>query len=248
MTKNGQRDDARLAAIKLEWWPGSDWKRWPPSPEYTTEPEKPASLHRYTNLAATIHLLRTKCITLLNPATWDDKNDAYFMAEYKRLMKAETALALCFTEQRETYHHWRVFSHGSDGVRIEFDRKKLLSTFAGDQQIRTGQVSYKLIKELSKLKSVALEDLPFLKRDPYKDECEFRVVYVDKKKALQHQDYYIEIGWIKQITLSPWMSKGLAKSVKETLRSIDECSRLKVYRSTLIENEAWKAVTSRIRG
>jgi hypothetical protein len=22
-----------LAAIKLEWWPGSDWNRWPPSSE-----------------------------------------------------------------------------------------------------------------------------------------------------------------------------------------------------------------------
>jgi hypothetical protein len=51
-------------------------------------PEQPASLHRYTNLAATIHMLCTKCITLLNPATWDDKNDAYFMAEYKRTVVA----------------------------------------------------------------------------------------------------------------------------------------------------------------
>jgi hypothetical protein len=42
------------------------------------------TLHRFTNLAAAIHMLRTRTITLLDPNTWDDKNDAYFMAEYKR--------------------------------------------------------------------------------------------------------------------------------------------------------------------
>src|SRR6516164_3658196 len=39
---------------------------------------------------------RTKTITLSNPATWDDRNDAYFMAEYKRKVDAKTILALCF--------------------------------------------------------------------------------------------------------------------------------------------------------
>src|SRR5271168_383175 len=33
MTETGPRDDAKLAAIKLEWWPRSDWNRWPPSLE-----------------------------------------------------------------------------------------------------------------------------------------------------------------------------------------------------------------------
>src|SRR3954447_25677075 len=31
--KTGPRDDTKLAAIKLEWWPRSDWNRWPPSLE-----------------------------------------------------------------------------------------------------------------------------------------------------------------------------------------------------------------------
>jgi hypothetical protein len=33
MTKTGPRDDTKLAAIKLEWWPRSDGNRWPPSLE-----------------------------------------------------------------------------------------------------------------------------------------------------------------------------------------------------------------------
>jgi hypothetical protein len=56
---------------------------------------------RYTNLAAAIHLLRKKTITLLSPATWDDRNDAFCMAEYQRILGFKTALALCFAESNE---------------------------------------------------------------------------------------------------------------------------------------------------
>ena len=100
------------------------------------------------------------------------------MAEYKRIKKAKTVLALCFAESKETYHHWRVLSNGSDGVCIEFDKNKLLSIFEEDTQIRKGYVKYKLIKEIRGLPSIGLEDLPFLKRYPYRDEREYRVVTV----------------------------------------------------------------------
>ena len=33
MTKTGPRDHGSLAAIRLEWWPRSNWNRWPPSSE-----------------------------------------------------------------------------------------------------------------------------------------------------------------------------------------------------------------------
>jgi hypothetical protein len=182
----------------------------------------------------------------LNPATWDDKNDAYFMAEYKRYKNAKTVLALCFAECKETYHHWRVYSNGPDGVCIEFNKEKLLSTFAGDRQVKHDYVDYKLIKDLGKLKSVKLEELPFLKRYPYGDEREYRIVYVDTKHAEEHKDYSIEIKWIRRITLSPWMPKALGDSVKRTLKSINGNSSLDIVRSTLVENERWKKLTTRV--
>ena len=41
------------------------------------------TLRRYTNLASALHILQNRCLTLLSPETWDDRNDAYFMSEYK---------------------------------------------------------------------------------------------------------------------------------------------------------------------
>lgn len=203
-------------------------------------------LYRYTNLASAIHLLKTKSLTLLNPATWDDRNDSYFMAEYKRLKKAETVLALCFAESTETYHHWRVFSNGADGVRIEMDKEKIVSDFKNLENIKIGNVEYKRIKDVDQMKIVDVEKLPFLKRHPYGDEREFRIVYSSPKETIEHKGYSISLGWITQITLSPWMSPALVSSVKDTLKTIDGCSSLKIYQSTLVSNETWKSLTARV--
>jgi hypothetical protein len=138
------------------------------------------SLRRYTNLAATFHLLSSRKITLLDPSNWEDKNDAYFMAQYKKLKNAGSVLALCFAESSETYHHWRVFSHGHDGVCIEFKKDVLLDSFSGDARTRADNVRYKLLKDLRELKNtIEIDDIPFIKRSAYKDEREFRIVFTD---------------------------------------------------------------------
>jgi hypothetical protein len=201
---------------------------------------------RYTNLASTIHLLSRRTITLLNPATWDDKNDAYYMAEYQRIRQAQSVLALCFTESAETYHHWRVFSHGTDGVRIDFRKDRLLTVWAGDETVRAEPVEYKQIKELRSQAELSVEELPFLKRYPYRNEEEFRVVFVGMDDTEEFKDYPIDLGCIRRITLSPWMPSALAASVKETLKLLPGCADMEISHSTLTENEVWKSFTARI--
>ncbi len=203
------------------------------------------TFRRYTNLAAAIHMLRHKTITLLNPDTWDDWNDAYFMAEYKRQKGAASVLALCFAECDETYHHWRVFSHGTDGVCIEFDRKRLLSMFAGDSLVRHGYVKYRLIDTLNRT-GIKMEDLPFLKRRGYRDEKEYRVIFVDDNNVIHSQEYEIDLAWIIKIVLSPWIPIRLGMSVRDNLKEIDGCSHLPIGRSTLINSDQWRKLADRV--
>jgi hypothetical protein len=202
------------------------------------------TLRRYTNLAATIHVLQSRSITLLNPIFWDDRNDAYFMNSYRERKGAKTVLALCFAEAFETYQHWKVFSHGADGICIEFDKDKLLTAFEGDDRIKTDSVKY---EKISDMKNVAVKDdeLPFLKRYPYQDEKEFRIVYTDSEEIVDSKSFTIELNALGRIYLSPWMPIPLSKSVVTTLRSIRGWSHLKVFRSTLIENEKWKTIAGR---
>ena len=197
------------------------------------------ALYRYTNLAATIHLLRTKKITFLDPATSDDRNDAFYLEQYKAHKRAKAVLALCFSQAEQRYHHWRIFSNGADGVCVEFDKTKLLLSFEGNTGIVHRSVEYRLVGQVKRAPPVDM--LPFLKRKPYEDEREYRLIYLDREKAVESREYGIELACIKQITLSPWMPRALSTPVKETLKSIRGCSRLAIVRSTLIENERWKA-------
>jgi hypothetical protein len=136
------------------------------------------------------------------------------MAEYKRIVSARTVLALCFAESNETYHHWRVFSHGGDGVCVIFDKERLLSAFEGDKLIRQRSVSYKPISEIEKIKSFDAEELPFMKRSAYKDEKEYRVIYVDKRSSKDYLPYQINIDSVDRIVLNRWMAVPLYKAVK----------------------------------
>jgi hypothetical protein len=168
------------------------------------------------------------------------------MSEYKRLKGAKTVLAICLAEREETYHHWRLFSHGADGVCLEFDREKLLSALARAKGVRHQLVDYELVTNANKMADVDLERLPFLKRWPYGDEREYRAVYVDTERELPSYPIPIDLTSITRITLSPWLAPGLVAVVKEVLKSRPGCSSIKVYRSTLIDNEEWKKLTGRV--
>jgi hypothetical protein len=201
------------------------------------------SLRRYTNLAATLDVLQKRRLTLLSPSTWDDRNDAFFMSAFKARTNARSVLALCFAEASETYHHWRVFSHGSDGVCIELDKEALIGSLGGDKRIRYGTVTYKMINDVS-AGGVETKDLPFLKRYPYRDEKEFRLLYIDMEEIKEFHYVPISLQNIVRVTLSPWMPKPLSDTVVETLRGLEDCGGLAIYRSTLIENERWKRVAN----
>lgn len=154
-------------------------------------------LHRYTSLPIALDILSQKRITLLSPETWEDRNDAYYLERYREEMKFRSVLAICFSTKIETFHHWRIFSHGSAGVRVEFEREKLLQAINGMSGFRSGKVMYKYIRELQEEKP-NIQDWPFLKRKPFEAEAEFRIVYQTKKDARRSMDVPIDISAIKQ--------------------------------------------------
>src|SRR5207247_8068288 len=109
-------------------------------------------LRRYSSVASLLALLQDKKLTLLSPSLWEDRNDAFYMGEYKSKKELRTLLALCFTESDESYHHWRVFTHGADGVCIHFKREALLQALPIGHQLVAGPVTYRKIADLPRLK------------------------------------------------------------------------------------------------
>ena len=196
---------------------------------------------RYTDIPALIYLLRERKITLLDPASWDDKNDSYFLSLYRQKKDLKSVLALCFTPAFETYHHWRVFAGGSSGACIRFDRAKLLKAVKKQPGVTAKTVRYLTLSGIRDLE-VKTRELPFLKRSAYEDEREFRIIYESSAKKDNSLDIAIPLACIERITLSPWIPSALSDHVKGTIKEIEGCNSMKVYRSTLISNESWKAL------
>ncbi|MEP6810640.1 MAG: DUF2971 domain-containing protein [Chthoniobacterales bacterium] len=129
-------------------------------------------------------------MTLLDPETWDDKNDAHFLAVYKQKKKLITVLAACFTKAPETYHHWRVFANGSSGVCLTFKGPELLRALFEIPGVRAEHVTYLTLKDIRQ-KSLHASELPFLKRIAFEHEEEFRVIYESSLGKFPKLDIYI---------------------------------------------------------
>jgi hypothetical protein len=200
------------------------------------------SLFRYTSLPVLIDILTNKHLTLLSPSKWPDRNDAYSLELYRSRSKASHVLAICFTTREETCHHWSVFSQGDAGARIEFHKQELLAAIDGNDLI-TRDVDYREIPAVEK-NTITTQDLPFLKRAPYRDEGEFRFIYISNDNT-EFKNVAIPLNCIKRVTLSPWLHSSIAPSVKSLLKKIDGCTDMDIYRSTLLENNRWKSALAK---
>ncbi|WP_156894653.1 DUF2971 domain-containing protein [Janthinobacterium sp. 1_2014MBL_MicDiv] len=203
----------------------------------------PATLRRYTDLTSLLHILSSGEITLLDPKSWDDRNDAYFMSQYKEYKGLKSILALCFSEVPETYHHWHVFSKGPSGICIRFNGEKLLEKIKRQNGISFESIEYLTLKDAQNY-HFTVERLPFLKRAGYKPEGEFRVIYESKKKELPFINIPITRECIRDIILSPWLHDDLYESAKKAVQSVNGFENMKVLRSTLISNDTWKKYAS----
>jgi len=195
---------------------------------------------RYTTLPYLFDMLHNKRITLLDPSSWEDKNDAYFVKTYKEKRKLKSVLAVCFAKASEAYPHWKIYSGTTSGVCIEFDEYKLLNSFNGDDFIPK-IVRYETIDTLEK-NPPKIDDLPFTKRYAYKGEEEFRVIYISATEEIKIKHVDINLDCINKISINSWIDEVSRKSIEKTIQNIPGCEKIKVIKSTVTENKRWKKV------
>jgi hypothetical protein len=202
---------------------------------------RPNCLRRYTELPALLHLLAARKITLLDPRSWDDRNDSHYLEVYRKRQSLKAVLALCFTETTESYHHWRVFADGPSGVCIVFKGPELINAVKRQKGIRFGRVKYLTLETLrAKSNPLATRHLPFRKRWAFAHEVEYRMIYDSPTKSISALDIVIPLSCIERVTLSPWLAEPLKPTLRDIVHSIPGCSSVKVARSTLISNDEWK--------
>lgn len=198
-------------------------------------------LRRYTTLPYLLDILYNKRLALLDPSTWEDKNDSYYLDLYKTKKKLKSLLALCFADAPETYQHWKIYAGNTSGVCIEFDRDKLLAKIETDKGLISNPIEYKSIAKLQE-EPITIHALPFIKRYAFKDEQEFRIIYENCVEDVKIKYFSILPDDINCILINPWVNKSVFNTIHSIIKKIEGCDGISVRKSTVVENENWKKI------
>lgn len=202
--------------------------------------KKITKLNRFTTLPVLLDLLQRQKLTLLDPKSWEDKNDSEIILEYKSKKKIKNLFAICLSHGDETIHHWKTFSNGSSGCLIEFDAQKLFAIIDKIPNLRHKEVIYRKLSDIeSKIASLKIDDIPFTKRWPYRCEEEYRIIVENDNETDKVFDIEITLDIIKRITINQQMPETIYKTIKEYLKGLKGNPESRINRSTLFENKRW---------
>jgi len=193
-------------------------------------------LNRFTTIPFAIDLLERSKLVLINPVYWEDFNDRATVEIFKEVSKKQSIYALCLTDQNETIHHWNAFANGAEGCCIEFSPRKLFVFLQKIDGLTHGKVLYTRIQDL-KRSTFETAQLPYLKRDPYKNENEYRLIYTNDSAQQKLFEIDIDLSIIRRITITNNISKEAFEILKAKLQQLHP--GLKVYQSTIYNNAVW---------
>lgn len=194
-------------------------------------------LNRYTSLPILLDMLKRKRLVLLDPSSWEDKNDSEIMLEFKKRKRVQKLFALCFSSGDETIHHWKTFADGTSGCCIQFDAEKLISLLNKIRGVRYGPVVYKKLNEL-KDATIDIEQIPFTKRWPYRCEEEFRIIWNGRSKYDSYEIPF-DLRIINKVTINQRMPEQIYETIKDYLREAFKQPEQRINRSTLYQNRIW---------
>ncbi|KYC49845.1 MAG: hypothetical protein AMQ22_01560 [Candidatus Methanofastidiosum methylothiophilum] len=192
-------------------------------------------LRRFILLPTLLDILETNVITFSNPIYWEDKNDSEILQSYKRKKHLKTLFALCFTKDTETIYQWKAFSDNASGCYIKVSLDKLISIIGKTKNIRHGEVKYIQIAELKK-KLSKIDQIPFSKRYPYRNEAEYRFIYESTNSEKSFSLNLLPEDIIS-ITFNQKMNDHTFESIKTLMKEKYKVSR--VYRTTIYKNDKW---------
>ncbi len=219
-------------------------------------------LRRYTELRYVLQLLRSGKLAFLDPNTWDDKNDSHFLMAYKEAKHFQSLMAVCFTRVSERHHHWERFAargahnsgkvprgkeEGKEPICIEFDKERLLLSLSSDAAVISGAVRYSRLVALEK-HPPRMEKWPFLKRYPYRDEREFRIIYSGPTQKKSPMMIPIDVSAIDRIIIGPYANTERREEIKAMISAaVPRRDPPTITKTTILDNVRWKRIVDRAR-
>jgi len=209
--------------------------------------DTPKRLFRYTSLPILLDMLWRRKLALVSPQLWRnlpqcDKNDRGSMEAYQQ-RTGRMVYVLCLTAGNETNLYWDSLGGGAD-CRIEFMGRELVESLTAGPGIRSGPVAYKKISELEaaiKQNTLNTDDIPFIKRWPYREEKEYRIIWEGKKTKNPPpvKEFDISLTSIASITISDNIPETLFNSIKEIIKAARAEDLPRISQVTVHENDRW---------
>lgn len=201
--------------------------------------ENSRDLRRYTSLPSLLDTLVTRKITLGGYAHWVDANDRRALRLYQETLHYGFVGAMCLTRAAETFHHWEIFAGGPSGVCLVFNRDAFEQAFAGQMHFMAKPMEYTQLTQIGTIAADDIHRLPFLKREGFRDEREFRLLghAVEPRTSLSAP---LRREMVSRIIISPFVHKAFFESLKAVLTGLDGWADLPVVRSDLTDNITWQ--------
>ena len=202
---------------------------------------------RYTTLEYALIAIKTQTLALPNPSRWDDSNDREFVNLYRRHIAAKSVYAMCCTMSPERYHHWRIFTDKkkANGVCIEFKREPFQKSLNRMPNVRAEPVKYVSLRKFRQTGSYETENLPFIKRNGYRDEREWRILLTSPKPQDTLFEIPFSLAWVHRVILNPWMEERDREAARQILKSLLE-KTVRVSATFLTNSAEWKDLGRRI--
>lgn len=205
------------------------------------------TLRRYTDVLSLLDMLKHNRLTLLPPSRWYDENDRLGLSEYGARRGKGAVFALCMAEGKEQAHHWQLFAGHSHGVSIQFEKSDFVTHLDSLQAsprfggtLLHGPVIYQNLSQIRDRRPIRLEDLPFLKRETFSAEEEYRLVgWQDDFFAGLSFTIPLPATLIKRVTLGPAMPQALAETLKDIACEHEGCRDIPFGISRMVNNASW---------
>jgi len=207
---------------------------------------KDGILSHYTKWAYFADWLKKEAIVLGDYAKWEDKSDVAILDAYAKRNRDVPIRVLCLLNRagdfRDSYYHWKVYANKKDGIRIDFNKERLLKALGN--KIICKEVEYPSARTLKKaFKSI--DDLPFVKRASYDGDKEFRLIFSGSRDTMKkgqlfefkvRKDFFK--GCIDGIRLGYSMPGEKIEEIKKILKvyGIEK----NVYCSRILRYERWE--------
>jgi hypothetical protein len=196
-------------------------------------------LRKYTSIYRLFSILLLNCVTLIDPAFWEDKNEIATISKYKEVCNYKTVLAMCLAKAPEMYLLWKAYAGNKLGVCIIFDEYELKNTIKTfNHNIIFKPVEYVKYKDISSSPIEAI-NLPLIKRWPYIGEEEYRIIYTSKTETLKEMNIPISRRCIKRIKVNPWISEQEFILIKKIINNFLGWENLEVSTSTVLYFDGW---------